>query len=111
MRIENYKTTVSNITLPKSIEIKNRQVGTTLPTKNDNKEEVSEKIIDHTTNFDCVFWFGDLNFRSTNTRDRVTTKLKGITNNDYEHLLNQDELIQILTNGKNGNEISIFMLI
>ena len=95
---------MSNITLPKSIEIKNRQTGTTAPIKpNENNETPAEKIIDHTSNFDCVFWFGDLNFRSKKEREKVEKKvnqLKSLKSNNFEDLLNHDELYQILNNGK-----------
>ncbi len=94
---------MSNITLPKSIELKNRQTETTAPVKTDNNESPTEKIIDHTSNFDCVFWFGDFNFRSTKEREKVEKKvnqLKSLKSNNYEDLLNHDELYQILNNGK-----------
>ena len=94
---------MSNITLPKSIELKNRQTETAAPVKTDNNESPTEKIIDHTSNFDCVFWFGDFNFRSTKERDKVENKvnhLKSLKSNNYEELLNHDELNQILNNGK-----------
>ena len=98
-RIENYTTTVQNITLPKSIEIKNRQQANVKTAEGD-----AAPLIDNTNNFDSVFWFGDFNFRIKRERDQVEKKfnqLKSTKSSNYDELLNHDELYKILHHGKN----------
>ncbi len=52
-------------------------------------------------NFDCVFWFGDLNFRTTKERDKVVKKVfevKDKKSTNYEDVLQHDELYKTLHN-------------
>ena len=53
------------------------------------------------SNFDCVFWFGDLNFRITKERDKVVKKVfdvKDKKSSNYEDVLQHDELSKVLHN-------------
>ncbi len=85
-RIENYKTTISNIKLPKKLLAKNKALSA-----------------DGTENFDVVFWFGDFNFRITKEREKVEKKVsnlrRGVQNN-YEDITNHDELNIIIAQDK-----------
>lgn len=55
---------------------------------------------DVTTRFDEVFWFGDFNFRLNKDRYGVETVLKQNTGPDMEHLLQHDQLIKEMQDGK-----------
>ena len=84
-RIENYKTTVSNITLPKRLQNKAKAVSA-----------------DKTENFDCVFWIGDLNFLNTKERDKVERKIHDVryrNSLNFEEIMNHDELYQVINQG------------
>lgn len=88
-RIDNYKSTIANIKLPKKLLSKPKAPGST----------------DGTDNFDVVFWFGDFNFLVTKERDRIEKKVKtlrgstGMTGN-YEEIINHDELNRVMSQGK-----------
>lgn len=92
-RIDNYKTTISNVKLPKKLLTKNRALST-----------------DATENFDTVFWFGDFNFLITKEREKVekkVTHLRERRGNNYEDITNHDELSQAMTQ---GNYLNLFRL-
>ncbi len=81
-RIENYKSTISNIKLPKRLLGKNKALST-----------------DGTENFDVVFWFGDFNFLITKEREKIEKKVTNLRergrsygNSNYEDIINHDEL-------------------
>lgn len=81
-RIDNYKTTVGSITLPRRLQNKKRAMSS-----------------DKTENFDCVFWLGDLNFLTTKERDRVERKVLDVkyrNSLNFEEIMNHDELYQAI---------------
>ena len=91
--IDNYKTTINNVKLPKKLLTKNRALST-----------------DATENFDTVFWFGDFNFLITKEREKVekkVTHLRERRGNNYEDITNHDELSQAMTQ---GNCLNLFRL-
>ncbi|XP_012271935.1 72 kDa inositol polyphosphate 5-phosphatase isoform X3 [Orussus abietinus] len=80
-RISDIKRIVRNLDLPKD-----------LPTKHKSK--------DVTQNFDCVFWFGDLNFRLAQPREEV---VRWVTDTrfpqEFPVSLHKDQLRMILDDG------------
>lgn len=85
-RIENYKTTISNIKLPKKLQTKNTRSLTG----------------DGTDNFDTVFWFGDMNFLVNKERDKIERKvntLRSRKGTNYDEIINHDELNIVMTQG------------
>ena len=86
--MENYKTTIRNITLPNKLLTKQRQAP---PVENNG-----------TDNFDCVFWFGDFNFRVDNEKSKVVNKILDVRNKrniNFEEIMNHDELYRMITEG------------
>lgn len=59
---------------------------------------------DGTDNFDVVFWLGDFNFLVTKERDRIEKKVKTLREktgmNNYEEIINHDELNRVMSQGK-----------
>ncbi|CAL1534383.1 unnamed protein product [Lymnaea stagnalis] len=58
---------------------------------------------DITARFDCVFWFGDLNFRIEHERQTVVRKVNEITSEDipnFEALLGADQLLKYMKEEK-----------
>lgn len=87
-RVDNYKTTIQNLKLPKKLNSKNL-----------NRTQGA----DGTDNFDMVFWFGDLNFLVTKEREKIERKvnhLRNQRNNNYEDIINYDELNQVIAEDK-----------
>lgn len=87
-RIDNYKNTIQNLKLPKKLN-----------SKNINRTQG----VDGTDNFDIVFWFGDLNFLVTKEREKIERKvnhLRNQRNNNYEDIINYDELNQVIAEDK-----------
>ncbi|XP_005088851.1 phosphatidylinositol polyphosphate 5-phosphatase type IV [Aplysia californica] len=63
----------------------------------------AKKTADVTAMFDCVFWFGDLNFRIERKRHAVEGKVHQITAEEFpnfETLLGGDQLHKYMTEGK-----------
>ena len=84
-RIDNYKTTINGLKLPVKLLSKHRKTGS-----------------DGTENFDCVFWFGDFNFRINKDRDKVIEKITDLRKKkslNYEEIMNHDELYHLITEG------------
>lgn len=58
---------------------------------------------DVTSQFDCVFWCGDLNFRLETRRETVVAKVIQMTAEDciphFEELLKGDQLSKFITEG------------
>lgn len=85
-RIENYKTTINNIKLPDKLM---------------NKKKVLTG--DGTDNFDCVFWFGDFNFRIDKEKSRVVNKLSDVRKKrsiNFEEIMDHDELYRVINEEK-----------
>ncbi|CAG2168101.1 unnamed protein product [Oppiella nova] len=78
-RLDEYEKIITSIQLPKDTSLlKTRYITSDL-----------------TGRFDCVFWFGDLNFRVELTHENVCQYLESIKSNDmYEPLLEYDQLSQ-----------------
>ncbi|BFZ20593.1 hypothetical protein BsWGS_23632 [Bradybaena similaris] len=58
---------------------------------------------DVTSVFDCIFWFGDLNFRIERKRQAVERKVNQITSEEFpnfETLLGGDQLLNYMAEGK-----------
>ncbi|CAG5122412.1 unnamed protein product [Candidula unifasciata] len=63
----------------------------------------SGKPADVTSVFDCIFWFGDLNFRIERKRHAVERKVNQITSEEFpnfETLLGGDQLLNYMAEGK-----------
>lgn len=89
-RVDNYKQTIQNIKLPKKLQSKNHS---RLP---------GNPNFDGTENFDIVFWLGDLNFLVTKQKENVERTVKSYRErgNNYENVINYDELNQVMTEEK-----------
>ncbi len=69
-----------------------------------NKLLSKKKILanDRTDNFDCVFWFGDFNFRIDNEKNKVLNKVLDVRKRrsiNFEEIMNHDELYRMITEG------------
>ncbi|KAH9495537.1 inositol polyphosphate 5-phosphatase [Bulinus truncatus] len=87
LRLENYFKVIREMKLPKSVP---------------NSPSV-KKSGDVTTEFDCVFWFGDLNFRIERDRHAVVGKVFEITSGEFpnfETLLGGDQLLKYMSEDK-----------
>lgn len=85
-RIDNYKTTISNIKLPNKLLNKKKLLAS-----------------DGTENFDCVFWFGDFNFRVDKEKSKVVNKILDVRKKrsiNFEDIINHDELYRVITEEK-----------
>jgi len=84
-RIENYKTTINSIKLPNRLLTKRKLLAN-----------------DGTDNFDCVFWFGDFNFRVDQEKSKVVNKILDVRKKrsiNFEEIMNHDELYRMITEG------------
>jgi phosphatidylinositol-bisphosphatase len=84
-RIDNYKSTINGMKLPNRLLNKKKVVGA-----------------DATDNFDCVFWFGDFNFRVDKEKSKVVSKILDKRNKrsiNFEDIMNHDELYRVITEG------------
>ncbi|XP_054164563.1 inositol polyphosphate 5-phosphatase E-like [Oppia nitens] len=80
-RLEAYERIISSIELPKDSSLLRTRYITP----------------DLTGRFDCVFWFGDLNFRIDLSHENVCQYLQLITSDDmYSQLLENDQLTQAM---------------
>uniref|UniRef100_A0A2C9M3J9 Inositol polyphosphate-related phosphatase domain-containing protein n=1 Tax=Biomphalaria glabrata TaxID=6526 RepID=A0A2C9M3J9_BIOGL len=87
LRLENYFKVIREMRLPKTVQ---------------NSPSI-KKSGDVTTAFDCVFWFGDLNFRIERERQAVVGKVNEITSEEFpnfETLLGGDQLLKYMSEDK-----------
>ncbi|OCT93132.1 phosphatidylinositol polyphosphate 5-phosphatase type IV-like [Xenopus laevis] len=76
-RIQNYHKIIKDLRLPKNVA---------------DTDPIYSDPYDVTSRFDEVFWFGDLNFRLSNSRSEVDSILQNLPGNDMRSLLQHDQL-------------------
>ncbi|XP_068236175.1 inositol polyphosphate 5-phosphatase E isoform X2 [Palaemon carinicauda] len=81
LRVQNFRNICHSLELPRH-----------LPQKHKHK--------DVTCRYDYVFWLGDLNFRLAADRDYVLDELKKCGHDNYQHLMQWDQLSQARKKGE-----------